>query len=47
MLKGRVIKSTGSFYAVETAEHGVVQARARGVLRNKQRMGNKKIENEN
>lgn len=36
MLKGRVIKSTGSFYAVETAEHGVVQARARGVLRNKQ-----------
>ena len=34
MIKGRVIKSTGSFYSVDTEKHGEVQARARGKFRN-------------
>lgn len=35
MIRGRVIKSTGSFYAVDTEKGETVQARARGKFRNK------------
>jgi ribosome biogenesis GTPase len=35
MIRGRVIKSTGSFYSVDTESGETVQARARGKFRNK------------
>ena len=36
MIRGRVIKSTGSFYSVDTEMGDTVQARARGKFRNKE-----------